>query len=376
MWWTTIPARFLCLSVLIACAARPLAVRAEGPVQTFPPRQDSGVSVKDLTGAANAALYSGRPDQAYRLLVTAAPQLDDQGPFLDLCARVYLALQRPMRAAECYAKLHNGDSEASEKVRALLQRQGPMHPGSYFTFSEKPFPTHDKGSLKRIEAAVPGPDGSAYLLTKSALVRMGPDGKLLSSKPLPGARDLSLDETGRPLALGDSQILWGDRVIPLPSGLDEPASVAASPDGSLILLDAGKRRLFRLDAKGVPGGSAALTIRKPTIVRTDLAGRIYVADRDGDKVFVFGADMSPLRVLDPEASGHRVRKLEGLFVDFAGDTLLFDGRAHELLLFSSDGRFLGNTREDVARIYVAGWDGLNRIIYVDKRAAVLGRIGT
>lgn len=358
----------------LAASAQPLS--AQGPVQTFPPRQDVELSVKDMAGAANAALYSGRPDQAYRLLMTAEPQAGDGRDFLDLCARVYIALHRPMRAAECYAKLLDNEPDDGARVRALLQRQGPMHPGSYFTFSEKPFPIHDKGSLKQIEAIAPGPEGSAWLLTKNALSKMGPDGKLVATKPLAGAKDLSLDPDGRPLALGDSQILWGKRSIPLPGGLDDPVSVAASPDGSLILLDAGKRRLYRLNAKGIPGGSAALTVRKPIIVRTDSAGRIYVADRDGDKVFVYGADMSPLRVLDPEAAGHRVRKLEGLFVDFAGDTLLFDGRAHELLLFSSDGRFLGSTREDTARIYAAGWDGLSTVLYVDKRAAVLGRIGT
>lgn len=346
------------------------------PTPTFPPRPDSAASARDLVGAAGAALYSGRPDQAYRLLMTASPQMKTDTDFLDLAARVYLALDRPMRAAEACAGLVKTEPDASDKVRALLQRQGTLHPGSYFTFDQKPFPIHDKGSLKQIEAAVPGPKGSVYLLTKNALLSMGPDGKILSSKPLAGARDLSLDGRGRPVALGDSTILWNGKSIPLPAGLDEPVSVAASPDGSLILLDAGRRRLYRLNAKGEPAGSAALGIRKPIIVRTDSAGRIYVADRDGDKVFVFGADMSPLRVLDPEALGHKVRKLEGLYVDFAGDMLLFDARAHELLMFSSDGRFLGRTDERVARIYVAGWNGLGTIVYVNKRAAVLGRIGT
>jgi hypothetical protein len=350
-----------------------LGVTAAGQISTYPPSPENRPPTEDLLPAARLALYSGRAERAYRLMLLAQPEEGNSTSWLNLCARVYLALDRPMRMADCLASLGASDPRALKMAQAVMQRLGPSPPSSVLTVKPASIPPLDRSVARRVVGIEPAPDGSVYILTENALIRIDRTGQQRSLTPLAKGRDITLDEERKVVALGESQILWGDAVVPIPAGLDKPVSVAASPEGSLILLDRGARRLYRLDPHGKIQGSVALSLRNPAWVRVDMAGRIYIADKSSEAVHVFRADMSPLRDIDPAAEGHPVRRMEGMEVDFAGDVMLLDGRGRRAVLFSGDGRYLSATGED-ARVTAMGWDGLDSVVVLDERSGVMGRI--
>jgi hypothetical protein len=353
------------------------AASHSGTLSTYPPQPESRVQPGEVLDTARVALFSGHADQAYRLLMTAQPEMAGDPEWLDLAARVYLALDRPLRMAECLLPAaETRDPEALSRVKAILSRQGPHPPRSFASIPNGKWPGFDRTSLKDVESLAPGPDGSVYLLTREALIHVGADGTRLTVSPLRDGTDLTLDVAGTPIALSAVGVLWGDRLVPLPAGANKPVSVAASPEGSLFVLDRGARRLYRLSAEGALTGSINVPLDEPFRVRLDMAGRIYIADRDTGRVHLYGPDMVPIRILDPAATGHEVRRIDDMMVDFAGDVLLLDGRAHDLLLFGSDGRYLGTTAGRFPRVDAAGWDGLSRLVFVSWREGVLGRAST
>jgi hypothetical protein len=330
----------------------------------------------EALATARVALFAGHVDQAYRLLLAAEPDRGQTPEFLDLAARVYLALDRPLRMAECYQEMAGSDPKATEKVRAILARQGDIPSRPLFSGSVTRWPGFDRDRLEDLVGVAPGPDGTVYLLRTEGLDRVGKDGRSQGVVPLDRAVDLSVDFDGQAVALGQSQVLWGGRVIALPAGMDRPASAAVSPEGSLLVLDRAARRLLRLDPNGTVGGVTTVAMRDPIKVRVDLAGRIYIADRDTGDVHVYGPDMVPLKVLSPEAVQHPVRRLEDMEVGLAGDVLLLDGRSHQLSLFAADGRFLGTSEGRLPRVDAFGWDGLDTLLFASQRAGTLGRVGT
>jgi hypothetical protein len=139
-----------------------------------------------------------------------------------------------------------------------------------------------------------------------------------------------------------------------------------------VLLDDRKRRLIKVDSEGRAVGSAGILVPDPLLVRTDGAGRLYVADGKGGRIFVLGGDLSVLRILDPKTSGAPLRRLSDLRVDFAGNLLLLDGRARRLILLSASGKVLYLSGEENPKVSAVGWDGLDRILFVDGKVPRVG----
>jgi hypothetical protein len=351
-----------------------LASLRSGAIATYPPNPEDRPVPREALETARVALFSGRPDQAYRLLLLAQPELGRDPAWLDLAARIYLALDRPLRQAECYADLGAKSQEPLAKVVAILERQGIRSGPPAFSPAARAWPNLDRQLLKTVQAVAPAKDGGAYLLAGGALVRIGPDGSTLSSRPLSDPLDLSLDESGRPVVLTEHQLLWGETEVSLPRGMYRPASACASPDGNLLLLDRGSKRLYRITPEGTLGGSIAVALGEPGKVRTDPAGRIYLTDRDSSTVHLFGPDMTPIRVVDPREAGRPVRRLEDLFVDFAGDLLLLDASAHQLVFINSGGRLVAASGERCGRVDAAGWDGLSNLLVLNRREPDLRRV--
>jgi hypothetical protein len=189
-----------------------------------------------------------------------------------------------------------------------------------------------------------------------------------------GLMDLVPGDSGIPLALGETRLFWRDTLLPIPPGISDPISIAETPDGELIILDGREPALYRVDFSGKMTGKRALTLSKPIRVRTDGAGRIYILDKSKKSVHVFSAALGPLKIIDPKLQEISIRRPDNLFVDFAGNMLILDGRGREVFLFSSDGRFLGSSNKDSARIDAAGWDGFFSLVFADHRDGYVGRL--
>lgn len=341
---------------------------------TFPPAPDRRLPARESLEASRVALFSGRPEQAYRLLLLAQPDLGGTSDWLDLASRVYLALDRPGRIAEIYLQMVPADPSAPLQLRAVLDRLGAVSSRQIMQPAGR-WPGLDKKGLKPVLSVVPGPGGSAYLLTEDRLIQVGADGATQSTRLLAGACDLSLDFSSVPLALGQEEILWGSAVVKLPAEITKPVSAAAAPDGSVFVLDREEPRLYRLSRKGTSLGSVGVAVGDPVRVRVDRAGRIYLADRSAGQIRVYGADMAPVRTLGLAFAGRALRKIEDLTVDVAGNMLVLDGGLRRALLYSGMGQIVAFTPE-TTRVDSAGWDGLNALVILDRKEGVLWRFAS
>ena len=349
-------------------ALQPAAARA---ASTFPPAPDQRLPARESLEASRVALLSGKPDQAYRLMLLAQPDLGGTPDWLDLASRVYLALDRPGRIAETFMESGSADPVSQSRMRAVLDRLGAAPSRQAFQPVSR-WTGFDKKTLSPVRSVLPGPAGSAYLLLEDHLLQVGEDGRTQATSVLPGARDLCLDFAAVPLALGEREILWGGLAIKLPAGITRPVSAAAAPDGSFFVLERGEPRLHRISRKGTPMGSVAVAVGDPAKVRVDRAGRIYLVDRSEGRVRIYGADMAPVRTVGLSFAGKALRKMEDLTVDFAGNLLVVDGGTRRALLYSGSGQLLASTKEGT-RVDAAGWDGLNALLILDTKAGELWR---
>lgn len=342
---------------------------------TYPPQPEGRLPAKESMDASRLALFSGRHDQAYRLLLLAEPDMAKNPAWLDLASRVYLALDRPGRVAELFLRMAPTDPTALAKARATTERLGNGQIRPVFRSLGR-WPLMDRKILKPVLAVAPAGRDGAFLLTEDGLQRLAPDGTFASPKPLPGGRDLTLDFVGAPLALGETGLLWGDALIKLPPGITRPTSAAAAPDGGFFVLERGTPRLHRLSTKGASLGNVAVAAGDPVKVRVDRAGRIYIADRDLGQVKIYGADMSVVRTLTLSVGGKPLRKIEDFIVDFAGNLLVTDAASHETYLFTLSGQLLATAGGESTRVDAAGWDGLGTLLLLDRKEGSLWRYGS
>ncbi len=304
-------------------------------------------------------------------MLLAQPDLGATPDWLDLASRVYLALDRPGRIAETFMLSGSGDPASQSRIRTVLERLGAV-PSRPALQPVSRWPGFDKKTLRPVQSAVPGPGGSAYLLLEDSLIQVGADGRTQATSTLPGARDLCLDFSSAPLALGEREILWAGEAIKLPAGILRPVSAAAAPDGSFFVLERSEPRLHRISRRGTSMGSVPLAVGDPARVRVDRAGRIYLVDRGEGRIRIYGADMTPVRTLGLSFAGKALRKIEDLTVDFAGNLLVVDGGTKRALLYSGSGQLLAVTKEGT-RVDAGGWDGMDALVILNTRAGELWR---
>jgi DNA-binding beta-propeller fold protein YncE len=131
-----------------------------------------------------------------------------------------------------------------------------------------------------------------------------------------------------------------------PDQFDRPTDVAVAPSGEFYVADGyGNARVvkFAKDGKlltqwGKKGGGEG-EFRLPHAIRRDGRGRVYVGDRENNRVQVFDPDGKFLAQFTDSGAPY------GLFLTGEGRLFVADGRAHWVKVLDLQGRVLGRWGE-------------------------------
>lgn len=342
--------------------------------EQFPPSPQETPSPAAALATAKTALSQGDNNRAFTLLCAAQAGSEDKWEWILTMGLAEAALGRPLHAAKRYSDVKEINPRALPLSVAAAKRLLPASASAMRTDAFR-WPGLTAERLSQAVAIQPGADGGLLLLLEDRLVLLGADGKERATQSLPGAQDLTLDSEGLPLALGLGKLFRANRVIPLPAGLQSAVSAAATPDGRILVLDAKAGALVVLDSDGALKDRKPLGLGEPGKVRVDLAGRVFVTDRRDRSVAVLrGSDLSSLRIIHSPVAPAPLKRLDNLAVDPFGCLLLLDAKRGQVMLLSPDGNLLAEANRDGLEPAALGWDGLDTLLYLDKRAGVVGRL--
>ena len=131
-----------------------------------------------------------------------------------------------------------------------------------------------------------------------------------------------------------------------PDQFDRPTDVAVAPSGEFYVTDGyGNSRVLKFSKEGKlltqwgTKGDGEGQFRLPHAVCLDGRGRVYVGDRENDRVQVFDPDGRFLAQWRDTGAPY------GLFLTGAGRLFVADGRAHWVKVLDAEGRVLGRWGE-------------------------------
>jgi DNA-binding beta-propeller fold protein YncE len=131
-----------------------------------------------------------------------------------------------------------------------------------------------------------------------------------------------------------------------PDQFDRPTDVAVSPSGAFYVADGyGNSRVLKFSKEGKlltqwgKKGRGDGEFRLPHAICLDGRGRVYVGDRENDRVQVFDADGRFLARFTASGAPY------GLFLTGEGRLFVADGRAHWVKVLDLEGRVLGRWGE-------------------------------
>lgn len=250
------------------------------------------------------------------------------------------------------------------------------------------------------------PDGSRIYVTQtsggSAIFVLDGQGQLLNTiEPPDTATDhifvfLALDPLTGDLYTSDrpaAQVLVYDpdgnllRTFAPPASLAgwQPLGVNFSADGHLLVTDAADNSVHEFDADGqlvrTVGTDGQFSFPNSAVI--DSAGRLYVADSNNGRLFVYGRDSAPLGVIRRGPNAGDLGRPRGMAIDDQGHLYVVDNADQSVKVYqpSSDPaalpdyvgafgtagigegmfRFPNAVATDArGRLYVADWDN-NRI---------------
>jgi DNA-binding beta-propeller fold protein YncE len=131
-----------------------------------------------------------------------------------------------------------------------------------------------------------------------------------------------------------------------PEQFDRPTDVAVTPSGEFYVADGyGNSRVVKFSKEGKflaqwgKKGRGPGEFRLPHAICLDDRGRVYVGDRENDRVQVFDGDGKFLAQFTDSGAPY------GLFLTGEGQLLVADGRAHWLKVLDLQGRVQGRWGE-------------------------------
>jgi DNA-binding beta-propeller fold protein YncE len=153
-----------------------------------------------------------------------------------------------------------------------------------------------------------------------------------------------------------------------PDLFDRPTDVAIAPSGEFYVSDGyGNSRVAKFSKEGKfikdwgRKGTKEGEFNLPHAIRLDARGRVYVGDRENNRVQVFDADGKFLAVWKESGAPF------GLFLTKEGRMYVADGRANWVAVLDLEGKLLGRWGE---KGHGPGQFDLPHGICVDSRGAV------
>jgi len=291
---------------------------------TFPPSPGEKPDDARLLATARRSLFGGDPGAAYKHLLLSESGMAGDEEWRELLFLTLIGLGKPLDASAFVLGQKNASGRDRMRSELLLKREGPL------------------------------------------------DSSPQAFRTIAGGKEI-LDGKGEPLVLTSSSIVSVSGTTQLPLRINDAASFARAPGGGLYILDsAGK--VFLLDDGGKIIEERQILIRKPSKIRTDELGRVFILSDSGDDISIYSSGFDPLFVLDPAASGAPVGRVSDFRPDFAGNIIILEKGSKELSFFNFSKRFLGSSSDKAFQADLFSWDGGGSLTVLDRKKSSVMKV--
>lgn len=337
---------------------------------TYPPSPGEEPEDARLLAAARRSLFGGDPGAAYKYLLLSEPGMTGDEEWRELLFLTLVGLGNPLDASAFVSGLKNPSERDRLRSELLMKREGFTREAARFLPDTPALRVPKEVAKKAVSIAAA--DGSVSVLTPEALYTYPLDGSPQAFLAITGGREI-LAGSGGPLVLTSSSIVSVSGTTQLPLRINDAASFARAPGGGLYILDsAGK--VFLLDEGGKIIEERQILIRKPSKIRTDALGRVFILSDSEDDISIYSSGFDPLFVLDPAASGAPVGRITDFRPDFAGNVIILEKGAKELSFFSFSKRFLGSSGGKAFQADLFWWDGGGSLTVLDRKKSSVMKV--
>jgi len=337
---------------------------------TFPPSPGEKPDDARLLATARRSLFGGDPGAAYKHLLLSESGMAGDEEWRELLFLTLIGLGKPLDASAFVLGQKNASGRDRMRSELLLKREGPAREPARFLPETQVFRVPKEVARKAVSMAAAG--GSVFVLTPEAFYTYPLDGSPQAFRTIAGGKEI-LDGKGEPLVLTSSSIVSVSGTTQLPLRINDAASFARAPGGGLYILDsAGK--VFLLDDGGKIIEERQILIRKPSKIRTDELGRVFILSDSGDDISIYSSGFDPLFVLDPAASGAPVGRVSDFRPDFAGNIIILEKGSKELSFFNFSKRFLGSSSDKAFQADLFSWDGGGSLTVLDRKKSSVMKV--
>ncbi len=331
---------------------------------TYPPPPGERPAGDQLVTESRKALFKGDPQAAYKYLLLSENVMAEDAGWRELFFLTLIGLGNPLDAS-AFVAVHKNPSEM-ERLRSglLLKREGFKSEAPRFLTGSPAFAVPKEVARKAVSIAANG--NSLFILTPEAFYTYPLDGSPQAFRTMNGGKEVMTGDGGLPFVLTSHSLVSPSGTVQLPLRITEALSFARAPGNCFYILDS-TGKVFLLDQDGKIIEERQILIRKPSRIRTDDLGRVFILSAAQDDISVYSAGFAPIFVLTPENAGAAFGKISDFRPDFAGNMMTLEKGGGDLFLFSFSRHFLGSSGGKAFHADLFWWDGYGELTVLDRR---------
>jgi len=334
---------------------------------TIPPSPEQNENLDEIFEQARRDFLKGDLNSAYKNLLLTFP-LKNNKEWQELYFLTLIGIDKPLSAISFLQEQKDISEKSKFYLETLLEREGIEKAEPIFAEYFKV--TLPQKNFKKISSIIESKN-NFYVLIENSFYKIAPQGKILETTILNGARELLLLENGEVAVLTkDSIIIQGKKIV-LPLEIKSALSFAKAPENCIYVLDEDSK-LFMLNMEGNIIQERQLLIKRCLKIRTDSLFRVFILSAN-DEVSVYSSSFAPLFIMDGNPSVTGLGKIKEFFVDYAGNPIFLD-RKGELFFFNFKQELLGKSQKETTRTDCFHWDGGKYLLSFDKKTSILRKL--